>query len=552
VAGSFTVGALAVASPEANAVGAVRLTLLPKRLEVELLRAGSYKDGFVPGALTRFVRFTVPYTAVRGFVRRGEGIGLTLDPMAVAPFNRFYLTCFTDLPLEALASAHKRREASRAFAWLLPLPLAVLATLVVPEAWASGLVGRGAVGLVVLLALGALAKRAGVALTFGGPLSTRLMRTFERRLSQRVGLAPASSHETDPFEVPEIPEPALGTVRWPASLEALRGGAAAASGFGFPWARLGWATAAIAICLGLFAGFRSLQKLPATPAPEAQAGLVAATTTTVPDDATLLTSRWPSCTCERADSPLWRGGVPVLSVLPISKSREPGRALGDISPRLTGRGRGRYDFDMAVVNNGDQGLDDVRVLLTFARRDAKGERRGVTDRGLFWEGELGPGRSVKWGVKAPGTEVRIDVPEKRLLGDVAAAPQDAFKKLLGARQPLVRLHAATMLAYLGDASAVEAAKGLGDLSEADEITRARITRALAPVRVCDVASNEGALTVCVHNTSSEVARDVVLTEVAPPGMGRRRTLDEPVLAKSGLRVTLPGYGDAPEELVVED
>jgi hypothetical protein len=545
VAGSFTVGALAVASPEANAVGAVRLTLLPKRLEIELLRAGSYADGFVPGALTRFVRFSVPYTAVRGFVRRGEGLGLTLDPFAAVPFNRFHLTCFTDLPLEALASAHKRRQASRLLAWLLPLPLAALSVLAVPPSWASGFLGRGAVGAVVMIALGALAKQIGATLTFGGPLATRLQRSFERRLAERVGLVPAASHETDPFELPELPEVvALARAAAPAAETRAR-----ARAVRVPWARLGYAFAAACVVIGLVAGFRTLRGVVPERAPEAQAGFV---NTTVADDETLLASKWPPCTCERADSPLWRGGVPILSVLPISKRQDPGRALGDISPLSDEEGISRYDFDLAVVNNAAVALNDLRVLLTFARRDKKGRRRGVTDRGLFWEGELGPGRSVKWGVKAPGSELRVDVPEKRLLGTVASAPADSFRKLLSARQPLVRLHAATMLAYLGDPGAADAARGLGALPPTDELTRARILRATAPLRVCEIASDAGTLTACVHNASDSVARGLSLVEVTPGGDGRRRPIDEPVLPRSGLRVSFEGFGAVPEEVIASE
>ena len=48
------------------------------------------------------------------------------------------------------------------------------------------------------------------------------------------------------------------------------------------------------------------------------------------------------------------------------------------------------------------------MLLTFARRDRRGERAGITERGLFWEGALGSGRAVKWHVEAPGTEVKIE------------------------------------------------------------------------------------------------------------------------------------------------
>ncbi|MEP7120118.1 MAG: hypothetical protein ABJE95_04370, partial [Byssovorax sp.] len=82
----FTVGALALAAPRANAVGAVRLTLAPTMLEVELLRVGGFSSGFASGGVAEPVRFTVPYLAVRGLVRRGRMLYLALDPGVVAPY----------------------------------------------------------------------------------------------------------------------------------------------------------------------------------------------------------------------------------------------------------------------------------------------------------------------------------------------------------------------------------------------------------------------------------------------------------------------------------
>jgi len=160
------VGALAVAAREANAVGAVRLTLLPRRLEIELLRAGSFADGYVPGGLTRFVRFSVPYSAVRGLVRREHGVILSLDAAAATPYNRFFLTHFTDLPLEALASVHKRRMWATAIHWLVPLPLAAFVVEQAPSELCSGLLGRAsAFGLLALGAAYAIGVAAGWART---------------------------------------------------------------------------------------------------------------------------------------------------------------------------------------------------------------------------------------------------------------------------------------------------------------------------------------------------------------------------------------------------
>ena len=197
-------GAIAASSREANSVGAVRLTLLPKRLEVELLKSGSYADGYVPGPLTRFVRISAPYTAVRGFVRRGDGVLLSFDSRAVTPHNRFFLTHFSDAPLESLASAYRFRRVLGVLAWLAPLPVAFWLASQAPSTLVSGAIGKAALIVLCTLALGA-ALRAAVGWTMrGGPLSERLLSTLERRLSQRLGFDAALFHETDVAEVPEF------------------------------------------------------------------------------------------------------------------------------------------------------------------------------------------------------------------------------------------------------------------------------------------------------------------------------------------------------------
>src|SRR4051794_18468038 len=98
VAGAFSVGAFAIAGPEGNAVGAVRLTCARDRLEIELVRVSSFTAGFAPGAVARAVSFSVPYAAVRGLVRRGRVLCLALDPAVARPHNRFTLTAFTEDP----------------------------------------------------------------------------------------------------------------------------------------------------------------------------------------------------------------------------------------------------------------------------------------------------------------------------------------------------------------------------------------------------------------------------------------------------------------------
>jgi hypothetical protein len=534
VGGSLSVGALAIASADANAVGAVRLTLLPRRLEVELLAASSYKPTFVPGPLTELARFAVPYTAVRGFVRREEGLVLSLDPLVAAPHTRFHLVHFTDLPLEALASAHKRRAWLGTLAWLAPIPLALAVALLTPEAWAAGVLGRGALLVATAVACGFVLRAIARAATFGGPESARLLRIFERRLAERVGLRPVLTHETDPFEVPE-PEP-VRELRLPR----------------IPVRHVVLAFATVAVASMALAAFKLVQRMPAPePPPVAKAGLEVLTAPA----AEIVKPPPPAerCSCARADSPLWRGGVPVLSVIPIAKHPKAGAPLGVVAPEVDRKGVPRYAFDVAVVNNAAAPVEDVKLVLTFARRNEKGDRVGVTDRGLFFEGELAPARSVKWSVKAPGSEVKIDVSDARLLGDgVAAAPAEGYVRLLRASKPAVRLHAAMMLAWLGDPGAADAARALGDLGEAEEAMRQRILRAAQPLRVCDVAVDDaGRLTACAFNAGTEIASSLRLSEVAPEGAGRSADVPGPIAPGEGARVEVPAFGGPAEELTLD-
>jgi hypothetical protein len=155
---------------------------------------------------------------------------------------------------------------------------------------------------------------------------------------------------------------------------------------------------------------------------------------------------------------------------------------------------------------------------------------------------------VKWSVKAPGTEVRIDADEKRTLSDVSPADADAFHGLLRARQSAVRLHGATMLAYLGDRRAEAAARSLDGLSAAEEALREAVVRAASPLRVCALRGKADVLDACVDNTSDEVLSRPTLAE--PTAAGRRATIDVEIPAHEGRKVSIPAFGPAPVELIV--
>jgi hypothetical protein len=206
------------------------------------------------------------------------------------------------------------------------------------------------------------------------------------------------------------------------------------------------------------------------------------------------------CLCLRADSPLWAGGVPQLSVLTFEGDEG---STAPPEPKVD-RGSSKYAFDLAIVNNGARALRDIRVTLTFARRNKGGRRVGATDRGLFWEGALAPATAVKWKVRAPGSEMRTDVGVTGTLAEanLDPAPADAFFALTSARVRAVRVHGAVMLAYLRDPRAAEVVRALSSRGSGDEARIARVRRAAAPVIACDVRREGDKLSACVWNGAS--------------------------------------------------
>ncbi len=256
------------------------------------------------------------------------------------------------------------------------------------------------------------------------------------------------------------------------------------------------------------------------------------------------------CVCTRAESPLWKEGVPVLGILTFHGDEE---VSGALAPALDSKGFPRFDFDLAVVNDGARPLHDVRVTLTFARRDAGGKRVGAVDRGLFWGGVLAPGAAVKWRVSAPGSEMRVDASVNGTLekARLDPAPADAFFKLTASRFRAVRAHGAAMLAYLRDPRAEAAARDLQGQSATDEALTPRIRRAAAPLFACDVRREGARVEVCVFNGSSRPVGRLALREVTGTAP-RSFPLALPVPVHEGRRVSWTVPSDLGDELWVSE
>jgi hypothetical protein len=205
----------------------------------------------------------------------------------------------------------------------------------------------------------------------------------------------------------------------------------------------------------------------------------------------------------------------------------PGADRADEPPlrgkRKRRRSRGsaaEVELDLAVVNNGARALEDVSLVVTFAQRNEQGARTAVMERGLAWPRPLEPGEAVKWRIEAEGTELRVDCRFDELLGAEPVASADRFRELLDARLTPVRVHAAMMLAYLGDPHAREAATALGPLTMREERVRAEILRTQSSLRACSIAGEGNPAQLCVHNGGDELLRAVRLT---PAGLGRDGT-----------------------------
>ncbi|HSC88039.1 MAG TPA: hypothetical protein VLC09_12240, partial [Polyangiaceae bacterium] len=200
------------------------------------------------------------------------------------------------------------------------------------------------------------------------------------------------------------------------------------------------------------------------------------------------------CACERADSLLWPKPIPRLTTLLLER-----RAV-----RL--RSYTRTEVQVAVVNNSDAPISEITLLVQFSEEHG-GKLTPTKDRPLYFAGPLQPGQAVKWAAEARGTEFTIASPDLGELGPngQGAAPADAFVTLSSqANHRPVRLHAARMLGYLGDARARDAALALKDAFRSQEAPfLRRVLATLGDTRTCEVEVGPVGVGVCVFNAGGE-------------------------------------------------
>jgi len=544
------VRAIATATDRSNAIGAVEIECEPTGLTVTYLGVGAYSEGFAPGALTHGTRVHVPWPCVLEARAEGDRIFLAVEPR-LTPHHRLCLAGFTSREVVDARELFRQRlviwvgAGGAAVAGMLLVALTV--PRLSPEAGGATAIGLGMLTALMLLLLGWIAE---LRLTRGtDPDAVRLS-----LLGELGAYLPHLSHGPPAPKRRAAPEPillayramprttlafaltlsagllgALLTVRWVVS-----GGAARRQAQRSSTAARGSDTEAAA------------PDLPLAAAPMPTAPPTAAPTRTAPPDAAPAAapnadsvSLGGDCRCLRADSPLWRDGLPRVSTLLLSQR-----------PFQRGNKR-RLAAEVAVVNNGDQPLADVTLVVHFFEQDPPpGNRRyEVAQRTLYFEGPLTAAQAIKWSVEARGTSLEIESrnPAGVVSPGADTAPANLAADLLEANHRPVRLHGAMLLAFLGDPRARQAATDLRDaLRDDEEPYLTRLLRATEEVRICDLrvegAADPRQVSGCVHNSGAAVAENAgVRVRALADTVSHEHPLAPPptVVAERKWRVSVP-------------
>ncbi|MBI5535492.1 MAG: hypothetical protein HY898_22370 [Deltaproteobacteria bacterium] len=534
------VRAVAVAHERCNAVGTVELSCGPKGLHIRFVRIVPFSDGYVPYPSATGHAITAPYDQVVRAVTDSSGlVHLTLDP-ACTPFNK--------LVLAGLVREHKFDHHSSFLRRARIESVVTLAAIALwmPLAWTlRALVSSMSEALVLAVSATAAmlvhAMRRDIAsrlVLFGSKserIRSELLADLALRLGpERVRNAPAAdaAASAQPDRVPERDSAESSGLR---SLFATAGIVAAV------------ALVAILVSKSLLSISLSPQEArlrdieaaeESTPAAVASASPSNAPAGSITPEPPKPAKVLPPCSCDRADSVLWAGGVPQLAILATTR------------PGKTSAKRPRIYPEIAVVNNGNQDLKNVILTVDFllGAHDGKPAHR-AGEEGLLYDGTLGPGQAIKWRVKGKGDDYVVTSSITGKVGEagLAPAPADAFHKLLTAHTPSVRLHGAKMLAYLGDPRAREAIEQL-EKEHREEMasTLSLLADAVRSMRVCSVRAVSNAspghvnVEACVFNASNET-RDrpavVVRTLQGSTTQESRWIVEASIAPGSGVRTT---------------
>jgi hypothetical protein len=246
----------------------------------------------------------------------------------------------------------------------------------------------------------------------------------------------------------------------------------------------------------------------------------------------------PGCECIRHESVLWQQAPPRVSLLVTDQQR-----------RVHGSHE-HIELELSAINNTDRELEKLLLKVVFypPNLDAAAEPAPPVTRELYFKGPLAPGHLVRWKAQARASRFEVQPLDLGRLDDdgIDTAPGDAFLELAATRQRTVQLHAAMMLAFLGDARAQDALQRLEAPLESDEQQYyERVLDGTRELRVCElVLSPSGPATrvqACLYNAANEPQNDLELQvralgsapEPENPGATPPALLAEQALAVSG-------------------
>jgi hypothetical protein len=507
--------ALAVAHPAANAVGQVAFTLGVQGIVLELAGVRPHVRGFALGGEAQHATLVVPYSALRGLVRSGPYLVVSFDPRVLFPFNRFVLARVQRELDASLPRVRRLASWSRVFGVVLAAGLGV-------GAWLAG--GRAGLGRTVswIVAFGvawlawSAVSKIRARWLHGGALAERLSRELEARLAERLGITPGDVEVLD-ARGDELAVAALAAVSRPR-----------------------WLVPAVVVGLVGLVGATVLVKRFGVvervrlPVPEARTGLLTDLPRLLEHARADVAPRRGACRCVRADSPLWPSPPPGVAILvtPLRGDLDAVSLRPESVYPVAHRGKDVIELEVQIVNGTTMTLPEVALVFTFWRREGN-ERKNIIERGLSWPRALEPGGAVRWRVRSRGDALKVTSYLPAASERAPFAPADTFARLFENKTPAsVRLHAVTMLAYLGDERALEATRGLGVLSPLEERQRALLLETFPPFVACDVTA-AGA---CVMNRSDALVRRVSLRD----GKERRVMVDDLFFPGRGLRVDATG------------
>lgn len=524
------VRAIAIATARTNVIGSVELASAPEGLRLTYLDAAQLGNDGVPVAFASGTERLIAWTDVQDARVVGNAVLLEL---AVGPslIHRLMLVRFSFGNDKSPHEIRQRRLLLRAFALAAGAMSVVVSALVLPRLspHLGSFFGLG-LGILVAGVITVIGLAADRLITTGGQPSALVREIFVGELTATLPRLPREPAPLVPLTA-KIRLPSLDGLlpRTTLAVTITLAGALLAAMVMAKWVFLGDRTAVREVAPRAMAArgdetvdvpATRLAVLPAVaaPAPSATAvsnpsAALASAAASAAQTPTGSSTRGP-CTCSRADSPLWREPLPRLTPLVLATRRFPHKNHEDI------------ELELAVVNNSERPLGNISVLVEFFEADQSNVTRltSVESRTVFFEGPLGAGKAIKWHVEERGTTFKIHPPTSNgLVIDDAigplgegAASAAAFVELLHANNRPVRLHAALMLAYLGDKRARSGVIELGEALRDSEISYLRrLLEATNDLVACQVeiasTGNPRALRACIFNVGTNPAPSAKLT-----------------------------------------